>query len=208
VPLRHSNAGPDLEGLVALVTGGGRGMGRAIACRLAAHGAQVVAAARTGTELAETSRLSGRIIGLTCDVSDAAAVASLFSEVDERYGRLDLLICSHGIYPGVRALTDIPLDEYQRTIGINFTGTFLCAQHAARAMLAGGAGGSIVAISSMNALASQYGAADYDASKAAVHGLVRACAVELAPSGISVNVIAPGWNGRRCPRRNSRSSKE
>jgi NAD(P)-dependent dehydrogenase (short-subunit alcohol dehydrogenase family) len=188
-----SRGGPDLEGLVAVVTGGGRGMGRAIASSLAEHGADVVAAARTESELAETSRLSSRIIGLTCDVSGPAAVASLFAEVDDRYGRLDLLICCHGIYPGVRPITDIPFDEYKRTFDINFTGTFLCVQHAARAMLAAGNGGSMVAISSMNALASQYGAADYDASKAALHGLVRACTVELAPNGISVNVIAPGW---------------
>ncbi|MDQ6818276.1 MAG: SDR family oxidoreductase [Actinomycetota bacterium] len=183
----------DLTDRVAVVTGGGRGMGRAIAGALLDSGASVFVAARTQRDLDETKALLGQVEVFSCDVSDPKRVAALFAAVDERFGRLDVLVCSHGIYPGTRPAVEIPLAEYERTVAVNFTGTFLCAQHAARAMLAAGNGGSIVAISSMNGLSSQYGAADYDASKAAVHGLVRAFAVELGSADIAVNAIAPGW---------------
>jgi NAD(P)-dependent dehydrogenase (short-subunit alcohol dehydrogenase family) len=183
----------DLVGRVALVTGGGRGMGRAIAAAFRQAGASVVVAARTATELAAVEAELPGVVGVRCDVAAPVEIDALFSAVDHRFGRLDALVCSHGVYTGVRSLLDIPLAEYEHTMAVNATGVFLCAQRAARLMIDGGDGGAIVAISSMNGLASQEGAADYDVSKTAVHGIVRSFAVELAPSGVTVNAIAPGW---------------
>jgi NAD(P)-dependent dehydrogenase (short-subunit alcohol dehydrogenase family) len=128
-----------------------------------------------------------------CDVADLVQVDALFACVEAAHGSIDVLVCSHGVYPGVRPLLDVTLAEYDHVMNVNTRGVFLCIQGAARQMLASGTRGRIVAISSMNALGSQAGAPDYDASKAAVHGLVRATAIELAPHGITVNAIAPGW---------------
>ena len=111
----------------------------------------------------------------------------------ELHGRLDILVCSHGVYPGVRELTEITVEEFDDTVAVNLRGSFLAARAAVQQMIAQGDGGRVVLISSMNALQSQVGAADYDASKAGMHGLMRAMAVELAPKGITVNAIAPGW---------------
>jgi NAD(P)-dependent dehydrogenase (short-subunit alcohol dehydrogenase family) len=186
----------DLEGRVALVTGGARGIGLGICERLLDAGATVAIAARTQGDL-ENARATlggGAEISIhRCDVAVASQATALVRDVAERFGHLDVLVCSHGIYPGARSLLDITLEQYDETMRVNVRGAFVCSQEAARAMLAGRTGGRIILISSMNALLSQEGAVDYDASKAAIHGLTRAMALELAPHGITVNAIAPGW---------------
>jgi 3-oxoacyl-[acyl-carrier protein] reductase len=186
----------DLQDKVALVTGGARGIGRGVAQALLDAGARVAVASRTQPDLDEAQAVLDAGDALSthrCDVADPVQVERLFDAVVERRGRLDVLVCSHGVYPGVRSLVDIPLDEYEHVMAVNVRGVFLCAQVAARLMLERDEEGRIIVVSSMNALSSQEGAADYDASKAAVHGLVRAFAVELAPRGITVNAVAPGW---------------
>jgi NAD(P)-dependent dehydrogenase (short-subunit alcohol dehydrogenase family) len=189
----------DLAGQTALVTGGAQGIGLAIARLLLAAGADVAIAARSPASLERaTAELRAAPGGRTvtehvCDVADPGQVDALFAGVEAAHGGTDVLVCSHGVYPGVRPLLDVTLAEYDQVMDVNARGVFLCIQGAARQMLASGARGRIVAISSMNALASQDGAPDYDASKAAVHGLVRSSAIELAPHGITVNAIAPGW---------------
>jgi 3-oxoacyl-[acyl-carrier protein] reductase len=183
-----------LEQRVAVVTGGGRGMGRAICLALAEQGLRVVAASRTASDLEETTALGGDAVGsFVCDVADPAQVGALFAHVAETFGRLDVLVCSQGIYQGGAPALEISLDQFDRTMSVNLRSAFLCAQHAGRAMREGEEGGRIVFISSMNGQASQTHAADYDASKAALNGLTRALAVELAPERITVNAIAPGW---------------
>jgi NAD(P)-dependent dehydrogenase (short-subunit alcohol dehydrogenase family) len=117
----------------------------------------------------------------------------LVDRVIELHGRLDILVCSQGVYPGARKLTDIALSDFDEVVGVNLRGSFLAARAAVKRMIDQGDGGRVVLISSMNALQSQVGAADYDASKAGLHGLMRAMAVELAPERITVNAIAPGW---------------
>jgi 3-oxoacyl-[acyl-carrier protein] reductase len=182
-----------LEGRIAVVTGGGRGIGRGVAHALARDGAAVVAVARSAQDVEETARGAtgpGRVSGRTCDVADAPAVDGLFADVADELGAPDILVCCHGVYTGGTSLVDLPLKQYERTMAVNVRGSLLCVQAAARRM---GAGGRIVLTSSMNALASQTGAVDYDTSKAALHGLVRAAALELAPSAITVNAVAPGW---------------
>jgi 3-oxoacyl-[acyl-carrier protein] reductase len=179
---------------VAVVTGAGRGMGRAIARGLAAAGHRVVAVARTASDLEATcAGAPDAIRPMVCDVADAAAVDALFDTVSADLGRVDVLVCSHGIYAGGVPALELDLARYDRTMAVNVRGCLACAQRAGSAMRDGGEGGRIVFISSMNAGASQKGAADYDASKAALEGLTRALAVDLAQHRITVNAIAPGW---------------
>lgn len=184
------------EGQVAVVTGAGRGMGQQIAWSLAGSGVHVVGCSRTGSDLDATvagAPALGSVISRQCDVSEPEEVDALFDEVLERFGRVDVLVCSHGVYQGGRDALELPLAQFDRTMAINVRGTLHCAQRAGAAMRAGGRGGRIVLISSINGEASQSGALDYDTSKAAVDGLTRALAVELAQEGITVNAIAPGW---------------
>ena len=181
---------------VAVVTGAGSGMGREVALRFAREGLRVVAAARTQADLDETVRLApaaGSVVAQVCDVVEEAQVERLFAVALERFGRVDALVACHGIYQGGTGALDLSREQYERTMAVNVWGSLACAQHAGRAMRAGGDGGRIVFVSSMNALASQAGAVDYDTSKAALHGLTRALAVELAQDRITVNAIAPGW---------------
>lgn len=181
---------------VAIVTGAGRGMGREIARALAGAGTYVVATARTAGDLARTVAGApswSKIISRPCDVSDADQVDALFDDVLAQCGRVDVLVCSHGVYQPSGSALALPLAQFDRTMAINVRGTLHCAQRAGAAMRTGGRGGRIVLISSINGEASQTGAADYDISKAAVNGLCRALAVELAPEQITVNAIAPGW---------------
>lgn len=184
------------EGAVAVVTGAGRGMGRQIAWSLAGAGAQVIACARTAADLEATvdgAPSAGSILAWRCDVGEPRDVDALFDGVLERFGRVDALVCSHGVYQGGSDALELPLEQFDRTMRINVRGTLHCAQRAGAAMRSGGRGGRIVLISSINGEASQSGALDYDTSKAAVNGLTRALAVELAHEGITVNAIAPGW---------------
>jgi NAD(P)-dependent dehydrogenase (short-subunit alcohol dehydrogenase family) len=186
----------DLAGQVAVVTGGARGIGLGVAEAFVGAGAVVAVASRTERDLDIAVRHLGagqNVSAHVCDVANEADVSELIRDVVELHGRLDILVCSHGVYAGVRALTEITVEEFDHTIGVNLRGTFLAARAAVEHMIAQGVGGRVVLISSMNALASQVGAADYDASKAGMHGLMRAMAVELAPKRITVNAIAPGW---------------
>jgi NAD(P)-dependent dehydrogenase (short-subunit alcohol dehydrogenase family) len=186
----------DLAGRVAVVTGGARGIGSGVAEALVEAGAVVAIASRTKRDLdraVEQLDAGMNVSAHVCDVANEADVTELIGRVVELHGRLDILVCSHGVYPGVRELTEITVQEFDDTVAVNLRGSFLAARAAVQRMIAGGDGGRIVLISSMNALQSQVGAADYDASKAGMHGLMRAMAVELAPKGITVNAIAPGW---------------
>ena len=181
---------------LALVTGAGRGIGRAIARALAERGETVIAVSRTREDLDETAAGApgpGVVVPRPADIADPGDVHALVRGVREIHGAPDVLVCSHGIYRGGVAALDLPLEQLDETLRVNLRGTLHCAQEAARAMRDAGRGGRIVFISSMNGQASQAGAIDYDISKAAVNGLTRALAVELAAHRITVNAIAPGW---------------
>jgi NAD(P)-dependent dehydrogenase (short-subunit alcohol dehydrogenase family) len=179
---------------VAVVTGAGRGMGRAIARGLAQRGDVVIAVSRTEADLAETvAGAVGRTKALCADVSQPRDVEALFAEVTRTFGGVDVLVCSHGTYAGGVGALDLSLDQFDATLRVNLHACLHCAQLAGCAMRDAGRGGRIVFISSMNAEASQIGAVDYDTSKAALNGLTRALAVELARYRITVNAIAPGW---------------
>lgn len=185
----------DLTGKVAVVTGAGRGLGRAIALGLAKHGADVLATSRTPRELdelVEAVRGLGRAaVALKADVSRKQDVDALVEEARGRWGRIDVLVNNAGVDRNQPA-TDYDEAEWDRILGTNLKGYFLCSQAVGRVMLAQGSG-SIVMNSSIYG---QTGAADnlpYGASKGGVNQLTRMLAVEWAPHGVRVNAISPGY---------------
>jgi NAD(P)-dependent dehydrogenase (short-subunit alcohol dehydrogenase family) len=190
----------DLTGTAALVTGGSRGLGRQMAVALAEAGAALMLTARKEEELRRAAgelRDAGfRAAAAPGDVGrpeDAArAVAATLAE----YGRIDILVNNAGATWGAPAL-EMPLAGWRKVIDTNITGTFLAAQAAARAMIDGGRGGTIVNIASIAGLVGTdpgvLDAAGYSASKGAVIALTRDLAVKWAAHGVRVNAIAPGF---------------
>lgn len=185
-----------LVGETAIVTGGAMGIGRAIAERLHAAGANVVVADpdRERIQLIEdlNDARSGSAVGVATDVSDAGSVHAMIDSTVEAFGGVDVLINNAGIYPSMPLLEMDPA-IFERVIAVNLTGLFLCTQSAARKMVAGGRRGRIVNITSIDALhPSMEGLAHYDASKHGAWGFTKSSALELAEHGIRVNAVAPG----------------
>jgi 3-oxoacyl-[acyl-carrier protein] reductase len=179
---------------IALVTGAGRGIGRAIAGALAAEGAQVVLAARTRKEVeaagAEISREGGRTLALPADVSSAEDVRALFAAVEGRLGRLDILINNAGI--GLFGkVADFRVADLDRVLATNVRGTFLCSQAALRLMIPRRSG-TIINIASVVGFKGYPNQAAYTASKHAVLGLTKSLAVETQEHGIRVSAVLPG----------------
>lgn len=180
-----------LKDKVALVTGAGQGMGRAIAQRFVAEGATVVAL-DLNLEAAQQTLAGpgGRSVARCLNVADSAAVAAVVDEVVTLFGRVDVLVNNAGT-GAVDAFADITDETWARVISVNLTGAFHCARQVVRAMQKTGTPGVIVNISS-TAAASGDGPAHYCASKAALMGLTRSMAKELASQGIRVNTLVPG----------------
>jgi NAD(P)-dependent dehydrogenase (short-subunit alcohol dehydrogenase family) len=185
-----------VEGKVAVVTGGGTGIGRGVAGCLVEAGASVVVAGRREAPLracvAELAA-AGTISAQPCDVTDVASVHALIDAVIERHGTLDILCCSHGVLHAGHTLVDYPVELFDESVAVNLRGTFLCGQAAARAMIERGVQGRIINISSIVAVASVPREVGYDTSKAGVEALTRAMCLDLAPHAITVNSVAPGW---------------
>ncbi|MFI6800234.1 SDR family NAD(P)-dependent oxidoreductase [Streptosporangium canum] len=180
---------------VVLVTGGGSGIGRAVAQGFARQGAQVVVAARGQEALDQTVKLieaeGGRAAALTVDVSDSASVAGLVGRIVERCGRLDIAINNAGVL-AMGQVADQPEDDFAQVIDINLNGIFLSMRHQIPAMLAGG-GGVIVNFSSQIGTHKRIpGFGAYAASKAGVTALTRTAALEYIGRGIRINAISPG----------------
>jgi NAD(P)-dependent dehydrogenase (short-subunit alcohol dehydrogenase family) len=184
-----------LAGRIALVTGAGRGIGRGIALGCAREGADVVVVSRTTADLVqvvdEIQAAGGTALALTADVRDEAAVEAAVAAALAHFGRIDVLVNSAGI-PMVSATTELPLERWHDAIEINLTGTFLCCRAVGRAMIAQGSG-SIITIGSLHSFQGIPQRAAYAASKGGVLQFTRALAVEWAPHGVRVNMIAPGW---------------
>jgi NAD(P)-dependent dehydrogenase (short-subunit alcohol dehydrogenase family) len=182
------------EGQVAVITGAARGIGTACAVRFAQEGAHVVCLDLLVEEneavAAECVELGAESLALTCNVTEPESVASCVKTVLERWGRVDTLITSAGIYTG-SPLPEVSLEQWQRLIDINLTGVFLCNQAVAPAMMEQHSG-SIINISSMAGKTSWPSTAEYSASKTGVIGLTRSVAMELAPYGVTVNAVCPG----------------
>jgi 3-oxoacyl-[acyl-carrier protein] reductase len=171
---------------VAIVTGAARGIGRAIALRLAADGFAVIAADRDG----DGGTASADIVEtLVLDVTDSAAVRVAFDGVRARHGRLDVLVNNVGL-PARRAATDLEDDEWARMMRINVDSALYCSR-AAHPLMSGG--GAIVNISSISGIRGMDARAAYVTSKTAVIGMTRALAAEWGRDGIRVNAVAPGY---------------
>ena len=183
VDLKNPLAAFRLDGEVAVVTGGGNGLGRAIGTALAGAGAIVVLAdhdAHAAREVAEEIALAGgRAEARAMDVTDETAVAAVFDAVVAAHGKLDILINNAGIALR-RPAVELELDDWHRVMDVNLTGVFVCARHAARHMIAAGGGGRIVNMASIMSFSGGglYPNVSYQSSKGAVLNLTRALAVE------------------------------
>lgn len=187
----------DLQGKAALVTGGGTGIGRAIALLLARHGAGVAvnysrSEAEAQNTVEEIGKLGGRAIKVRADVADNAAVTAMVDAVVREFGRLDILINNAGWarFTEFKDLDAVDDEEWDRTLGVNVKGPFFCARAAAAPMRQAGAG-VVVNVSSIAGLLARGGSIPYVVSKAALNTLTRALARTLAPA-IRVNAVAPG----------------
>jgi len=181
-----------LDGKVAIVTGGAQGIGNAIAHGLAAEGARIVVADLRGAEEAAAAFTDG--LGLTADVADEAAVQALVDEVVERCGTVDVLVNNAGLYASLemRPFTEIPLEEWRRVMDVNVASMFLMCRAVVPVMRAAGAG-RIVNISSGTPFRGVPFLLHYVTSKGAIVALTRALAKELGKDGVLVNCVAPGF---------------
>jgi NAD(P)-dependent dehydrogenase (short-subunit alcohol dehydrogenase family) len=185
-----------LKSKVAVVTGGSSGLGVTFAQALAEVGANIVLAARRIDKLNDVAddltRLGVKVKPVQCDVSQQDQVQALIDETLKTFGRMDIVVNNAGV-AAMSPATEITIEEWNRVVSVNLTGTFLCARTAARQMMKRG-GGKIVNIASIyGAVGDVFPASPYYATKGAVINLTRDLAVEWAPSKINVNAIAPGF---------------
>jgi len=186
----------DLTGKVALVTGAGRGLGRAMALALAEHGADLTLVARSKDELDETAdeakSLGRRAFVHPFDIADAERIPALVGRITAQAGPVDILVNNAGITRRAPA-TEMPLEDWDAIMSVNVRSLFALSREVARHMMSAGRGGKIVNVASLMSQVARPGTAAYTASKGAVAQLTKALAVEWAPHGINVNAIGPGY---------------
>lgn len=186
----------ELAGKVAVITGAGSGIGKATALLMAQAGAVVVLTSRTEDEIKETLRevekVGGKGLCVTTDISKVADMQQLYATVEKEYGRLDIVFANAGINGVWTPIEDMEPDEWQKTIDINLTGTFLTVKYALPMLKK--RGGSIIVTASVNGtrIFSNAGATAYSSTKAAQVAFTKMAALELARHKIRVNVVCPG----------------
>ena len=187
-----------LENKVAIVTGGAKGIGFAVAKRFAADGARVVVAdidEDAGSRAVEEIGALGAVRFIRCDVGDKADVDNLVTATVQSWGAIDVLVANAGIAKGADFL-DVTEADFDAVLRVNLKGVFLAGQAVARQMVKqikdGGAPGAIVNMSSINAVVAIANLAGYSASKGGINQLTKVMALSLAPYGIRVNAIGPG----------------
>ncbi|MEP4888312.1 MAG: SDR family NAD(P)-dependent oxidoreductase [Alphaproteobacteria bacterium] len=180
------------------ITGAGSGLGRAMALRAASEGALVAVSGMKMPGLEETvasmSDLEGDGIAIPADVTDPDQVSALIDGAVAKFGRLDAAIANAGAFVGRTGFQDLDLADWNRLLDVNMTGVFLTLQAAAKVLIAQGEGGSLLATGSSTAVRPGPGILPYASSKAGVHMMMRALAIELAPLKIRVNTIVPGMS--------------
>jgi 3-oxoacyl-[acyl-carrier protein] reductase len=183
-----------LQNKVALITGAGRGIGREIALTYARAGADVALVARTDSQLnavaGEIVELGRRALAITADVSEPVAVERMVAETLREFGRLDILV-NNAAVAGPKLVIDTTLEDWNRMIGVNLTGVYLCSRAVLPHMLERGQG-KIISISSGSGLRGSARNAHYSASKAGVVAFTQGLANEVREHGLQVNVICPG----------------
>jgi 3-oxoacyl-[acyl-carrier protein] reductase len=184
------------EGRVAIVTGGGRGIGRAVALRLAREGADVAISYRSNDEAAEKAAEEVRTAGMRCetfrgDVALQKDVEALFKGVIEAFGRIDILVNNAGLTRD-NLMMRMKEEEFDDVLNTNLKGTYLCTRAVLRPMIRA-RWGRIINISSVVGLVGNAGQANYAASKAGIIGFTKSVAREVAQRGITANVVAPGY---------------
>lgn len=185
-----------LEGMVAVVTGGASGVGRATALRFAREGAAGVVlfdrdAERVAAVAAEVAALGAEVREVVGDVVSPEDCARAVAAGTDVAGHLDVLVSNAGADSTV-AFLDLTLEEWRRVVDVNLTASFVLGQLAARAMVESGRGGSILYTASISGLAASQGDAHYGVSKAGIISLVKTMAIELVEHGIRVNAVSPG----------------
>lgn len=187
-----------LAGKVVVVTGGETGIGRAIALRCAAEGADVVAAGVQTDKLDEVVRLSGaahapgRVMAVPTDVSKREQIDDLFAKTVADFGRLDATVANAATFNKPTPFADYDMADWHRVIAVNLTGVFETLQAAVRILLRQGEGGSLLATSSSTVFKPTIGVLPYIVSKGGIQMLMRSLAIELAPHKIRCNTIMPG----------------
>jgi len=185
---------------VAIVTGAGRGIGRAIALALSREGCRLVLAARSRSEIeavaAEAARLGGQALPVQVDVAEPTEVARMVETALRAYGRIDILVNNAGVSVPFRDVVDFPLEDWNRILQVNLTGTFLCSRAVLPAMIRQRAG-KIVNLGSLSSFTGFPGNSAYGASKAGIVMFTKCLAAEVKAHGIDVNAVCPSGTDTR-----------
>lgn len=185
-----------LDGVVAVVTGGAQGIGRAAALGLGQAGAHIaildVQADRARATCGEVEALDRRAEAFPIDLADLDAIPGVVASVLASFGRIDVLVNAAGVEGGRAGVLELDLETWERTHRVDLTAPFLLMQQCGRAMVAGGRGGRIVSVTSSSAFRASLAQPDYASAKSGIAGLTRVAAAQLAEHDINVNCVAPG----------------
>ena len=185
-----------LDGKVCLVTGAGQGLGRAIAVEMAGEGAALVLVDRNPETLSEVASSiaasGGTALAADFDVTDYERYAAAVDQAMKRFGRIDALVNNAAVNPATRSILEDTLDDWRRTLGINLEAVYMGSKLVAPHMVGAGTG-RIIHIASIQGFASSGLCVSYNAAKGAIISYTKSMAVELAPHGILVNALAPGF---------------